>query len=312
MTSQLEVPAALDWAHAGDLVGYDKWGRPMYLPGGGARDGAITAEPDDDDMDGGGGADEDDDPDDGPPTKAGKPSYRQLLEQNAALSAQLDPDTRRRMNAENRRLRGVRQFAEKHKITDLDAWLAGLNIDPETGKPKAAAPEPNGKPAEPAKATTPAETTGGQTEPESEEAPTGFDQAEFDRMVEAKVEERLAEEEGSGRSDLLLQVIQTTSVEAELAKAGFSGSMIKALRVLDLDAVTVDDDGTVIGAEEAVSSLKEEIPEWFKARTAPGARKEPRETGGEDVDGGGKPGRKPAEADWAKKAVDAMVSGRNR
>lgn len=297
MTSQLDVPVAPDGAHAGDLVGHDKWGRPMFLPGGGARDGQIVAGPDDDD------ADPDDEPDDDEPDepaaaagatgkKGTKLSYQQLLEQNAALSAQLDPETRRRMNAENRRLRGVRQFAEKHKIENLDTWLEGLGVDPTTGKPK-----------------TPAEPVGATAEPDGEpdDAPAEPD-GDFDRRVELEVEKRLAEAEDGSREDLLMQVIQTTSVESELTKAGFSGRIEKALRIMDLDTITVDDDGTVIGVEEAVASLKEEIPEWFRRQL--GGRVAPKETGGETVDGGGKPAQGKKPPTWEQRAVEGLIGRR--
>lgn len=298
MTFQSLIPVAPDGAHAGDLVGYDKWGRPMHLPGGGARDGQVVTEPDDDDpaTAGGDDDDDDDDSDDHAPAKSNKPTYKQLLEQVAALSAQVDPEQRRRLNTELRKNREVRQLLDKHKTSpvDLAKWL----------EERAA-----GSTAPPPAAVTPPEATGGQPEPEPVDEPVGpvFDQAEIDRLVEEKLEERLAED--GGRADLLLGILRNTAVEKELAKIGFTGTLEKALRILDLDSIDVADDGTLVGADTIAADLKTEIPEWFAGRR-PAAAPESRVTDGSDVDGPARQPRRPKAPGWDQQIVTRLTGSR--
>jgi hypothetical protein len=54
------------------------------------------------------------------------------------------------------------------------------------------------------------------------------------------------------------------SAKAELAAAGFSGKNPGAMvKLLDLDALTVDDDGQVVGLAAEIKRLKSEFPELF-------------------------------------------------
>ncbi len=299
MTFQSLIPAALDGAHAGDLVGYDKWGRPMYLPGGGARDGQVVADDgDDDDPDDVDGPDDDDEPP-AAPAKTPRPSYKQLLETVATLSAQVDPEARRKLNAELRRNREVRQLLEKNQVstTDLAAWLASRNAPPAAQE----LPTPA--------VTTPPEATGGQQEsqePASETKPA-VDQAEIDRLVEEGVQARLAQD--GGRADQLLEVLRVTSVETALKAIGFTGTVASAMRVLDLESVDIDDEGNVIGAAEVAEDLKREIPAWFVAvRDAP--EPPPRITDGNDVDGANRTGRKPKQPGWDQQVVGRLMGGK--
>jgi len=53
------------------------------------------------------------------------------------------------------------------------------------------------------------------------------------------------------------------AARAALAEAGVSGGPDRLLRLLDLDALSVDDDGDVIGLATEVDRLKEQYPEFF-------------------------------------------------
>lgn len=55
--------------------------------------------------------------------------------------------------------------------------------------------------------------------------------------------------------------LKTAEAKAELAKAGVT-NVDGALRALDKTGLTVEDDGTVSGVEEAVKSLLEAVPEF--------------------------------------------------
>lgn len=276
----------LDGAHAGDLIGHTKNGRPIYLPGGGARDGEITAEPDDlDDLDDGpDGPDDLDEPDTSAPRK---PSYKELEDQLAKTRAAV-----RRNNQElaNRRLIG--QWAAKHQITDLDAWLESIQVDKETATRTPAAP------AAPA-AKTETDTSVGVVVPAGE----GFDEAEVERRVELRMEQLGAAQEE--QNDILRGTLAATVLQLELRQLGFRGKIETALRVADLAAITVSEDGTVSGADVAAASLKDEIPEWFRAPTARGNGGTIR-TGGEDVDGGGKTRPPAAPVSWEKRVADQL------
>lgn len=271
----------LDEAHAGDLIGYTQRGRPIFLPGGGApRDGEIVADDGDDEPD---GFDEPDDDEPDAPTKPDRgPSNQDLQAQLAKLQAAV-----RRNNQELAKRRRVGQWMADHNIDDLDAWLADLGVDKTTGQPAVKAPA----------STAPA--------PASESAPStplgGFDEAEVERRVQLRLEQEAAQSDDV--NDILRGTLAASALEIELGKIGFRGKMGTALRVADLAGISVADDGTVSGAEAAAASLKEEIPEWFKA---PQARNGPIRVGGEDVDGGNKSRPAPVKDSWEKRVVEQL------
>jgi hypothetical protein len=204
-----------------------------------------------------------------------RPSYEDLMTEVVNLR-----ERTRRNNTELAKRRHVQQWMETHGIEDLDSWLSGLGVDKDTGQRAPAAP------------------------------PQTPDQGEVERRIaletekhQAALEERQAEWEG--RHDRLSEFVRRAAVEAALTKAGFTGTADAALRVVDLNQVTVVEDGDgfkIEGANEAVASLQDEIPAWFRRRDGV-----PRRTGGDDVDGGRKakpPVRKPT---WEEQAIGRMI-----
>lgn len=283
--------------HAGDLVGHNKHGRPLYLPGGGApRDGEVVAGDDDDDLDpdGPGPGDEPDDP---PPATPTRPSYKQLLEENKKLQA-----GNARNNQELAKRRRVAQWMERHGITDLDQWLTDQGIDKETGLPLEGTGKVSPSPTEP----LPAPPAAPNNPPASDEngKPPGPDQAEIQRLVQLEVEKRGAQ--ADERADRLTLALKHTAIETGLTKASFVGTVETAMRVIDMSKVEVDEDGKITGVDDAVQALRAEIPEWFRRR--PAAPSPPRDGG--SVDGGDKGKPRPAKPKWEDQIVQRWQGGR--
>lgn len=282
--------------HAGDLVGYNKHGRALYLPGGGARDGEVTAGDDDDDID---DAVDEDEPD--PPAQqpvATRPSYKQLVEENKKLR-----DGNTRNNQELAKRRRVAQWMKDHGIDDLDVWLAQQGIDRETGLPlegtgngTRSATEPPAAPP-PAPHSPPASSGNGGP-------PGGVDPAEVQRLVQLELERRNAQ--ADERAEKLTASLRSQAIEAGLTKAAFVGTVATAMKVIDLSKVAVDDDGNVTGVDDAVAALRTEIPEWFRRR--PASPPPPPASG--SVDGGDKGKPRPPKKKWEDQIVDRWQSGR--
>lgn len=90
-------------------------------------------------------------------------------------------------------------------------------------------------------------------------------QRESEGEEEAKI--RTAKEEVAAEwQDRFVKV----AARGALVEAGVTIDPAKALRLLDLDDVEVDDSGDVKGLDVAVAALKKESPEFFKKK-APGA-----------------------------------------
>jgi hypothetical protein len=84
---------------------------------------------------------------------------------------------------------------------------------------------------------------------------------EKDRENETEHEKALREarEEGEKR---YREPMKRSGVRAALAEAGF-GSPDRLMKLIDWDAVSVDDDGDLVGAEAEVDRLKSEYPEFL-------------------------------------------------
>lgn len=208
-----------------------------------------------------------------------RPSYQDLQAEVEKLRS-----ATRRNNRELAERRRVEKWMESHGIEDFDAWLAEQNIDSNTGQRVAA--------AEPAPADQPAASNGN-----------------VDRLVQLEIEKAQArwDDERAGleeRHTSLTGAVRRLAVEAELAKSQFSGTLDKALRLVEMDRVQIGEDGNITGADEAVASLRTEIPEWFRRNGAGRTR-----TGGEDVDGGRRPQRPPAKLTWEQKTLNQMIPG---
>lgn len=288
-----ETPVPFDEAHAGDLIGYTPKGKPIHLMGGGApRDGEIVADDGDDELDDLGGDDSDDDElDEEPPPqrRSNKPSYKDLQDQIKRLEA-----GQRRNNSELTRRRLIGQWAEKHNITDFDAWLESKGIDKETGQPAGQQP-----PAEQVTAEQPVPSAA----PPAPAAPPVIDETEIDRRVQLRFEQ--GEAQHAEENDTLREELAKARLESELGRLGFRGKFDTALRVVNLGDIEVQlgDDGVkVVGADVAAKSLQAEIPEWFRRTNGAG----PTRTGGEDVDGGTRQ-RPPQQRDsWEKQIIGRL------
>lgn len=283
--------------HAGDLVGYNKHGRPLYLPGGGARDGEISAGPDDDDLNPDTPDDDDEPDDDTAPPPPTRPSYKQLMAENARLQA-----GNTRNNQELAKRRRVAQWMDRHGITDLDAWLAEQGIDKETGAPLEGTGKVSPSPTEPP--TAPPGHVDTPPAPAGNGKPPEPDAAEVERRVRLELERRGAQ--ADERAEKLTTSLRTSAIEAGLTKASFVGTLETAMRVIDVTKVEVDEDGKVTGVDEAVQALRAEIPEWFRRR--PQAPMPPRDGGA--VDGGDKGRPKPKQKSWADQVVDRWQAGK--
>jgi hypothetical protein len=208
-----------------------------------------------------------------------RPSYEDLMTEVVNLR-----ERTRKNNGELAKRRHVQQWMDQHGIDDLDSWLSSLGVDKDTGQRAPAAPAP---------ATNP-------------------DQGEIDRLIaletekhQAALEERQSEWEA--QRGKLSEFVRRAAVEAALTRAGFTGTPDAALRVVDLNLVQVVEDGDgykIEGANEAVASLQDEIPAWFRPRNG-----RPR-TGGEDVDGGRRPKPPPRKPTWEEQALGRLTGQR--
>jgi hypothetical protein len=140
------------------------------------------------------------------------------------------------------------------------------------------------------------------------------DQGEINRLVALEVEKRLAADadERTGlteRSTKLETSLRKKALEAALRGAQFSGTFATALRVVDLDSITLadgeDGDYMISGVDEVVASLRKEIPAWFR----PPGRPTPPPRGAEEVDGGGRSGRPAPRQTWEQR-VERSLTGR--
>lgn len=76
------------------------------------------------------------------------------------------------------------------------------------------------------------------------------------------------------------------AAKSALVDAGFSGEITnRTMGLLDLDSLEVDEDGEVVGLDEAIEELKEDLPQLFK-RSHRGTAKSSGSTGRKSLDGG--------------------------
>jgi hypothetical protein len=100
--------------------------------------------------------------------------------------------------------------------------------------------------------------------------------------------EQEAEARGSKRG---LDIAKKASVRGALVGAGLNvgddrdKALVRAMRLIDLDELEVNDDGTIEGLDDAIDDLKDEFPALFKRRRN-GGRISGEDNGGQ---GSGKP-----------------------
>jgi hypothetical protein len=88
-----------------------------------------------------------------------------------------------------------------------------------------------------------------------------IEQAGASELEKANAAREKAEAKAEAALKTASERLITAEAKSELAAAGVT-NMEGALRALDKTGLTVEDDGTVSGAEEAVKSLLESIPEF--------------------------------------------------
>ena len=87
------------------------------------------------------------------------------------------------------------------------------------------------------------------------------DDDDDDEPVDVDAIRKAAKAEAKAEAD---RERKADKVELALARAGVDSAKLKrATRLIDLDDLDLDDDGTVEGLEEAIAELKDEMPELF-------------------------------------------------
>ncbi|MCX5365939.1 phage scaffolding protein [Streptomyces sp. NBC_00124] len=83
------------------------------------------------------------------------------------------------------------------------------------------------------------------------------------RADETEHEKALREAREEGEKRYRAPLVKAAA-RAALSEAGLGGSTDRVLRLLDLEALSVDDDGDVIGLDGEVARIKDEYPEFFQ------------------------------------------------
>lgn len=83
------------------------------------------------------------------------------------------------------------------------------------------------------------------------------------RAGETEHEKALREAREEGEKRYRAPLVKAAA-RAALSEAGLSGSTDRVMRLLDLEALSVDDDGDVIGVDGEVSRIKQDYPEFFQ------------------------------------------------
>lgn len=310
-------------------------GQPIYPAQGGRGGGGIQfavgddsgADPEfDDEQDD--EHDEDDDEQDDDERSAGRQRTRRQAtdEDGDEDDPDWQPPTReawervqgalKRANGEAGKRRRMGKAMEKLGIDDLGTWLTGRGIDPETGEPFG---------------TDVVGTGDEQDEPddgyEREPAPreTERDARQRDRQTARQI--LAAEQRGRATArDEVMPILAEYAARTALRDAGFVGTpkqLERALRSIDPATLDLEMDGDsfeLIGIDEAIDELRDDLPEYFEqpaarrrtatgATTARAARTATTRTrgGARDVDGGER-GRQPKAArSWQDKVAEQMA-----
>jgi hypothetical protein len=112
---------------------------------------------------------------------------------------------------------------------------------------------------------------------------TQLDPKKIQRELDRQLEREVARTEQRERDRALTLLV---AVPEALEDAGFNPKNLKrALKLLDLDSVSVDSDGEIEGLNEQIDELKQDFPEFFKRTRMRDAAKEVADT---KTVGGGK------------------------
>lgn len=94
------------------------------------------------------------------------------------------------------------------------------------------------------------------------------------RAGETEHEKALREAREEGEKRFRTPLVKAAARVA-LSEAGVSGSTDRVLRLVDMDALSVDDDGDIVGLDAEVTRVKEEYPEFFQASSKPKPKARP-------------------------------------
>jgi hypothetical protein len=94
------------------------------------------------------------------------------------------------------------------------------------------------------------------------------------RANETEHEKALREAREEGEKRYRAPLVKAAA-RAALSEAGLGGSTDRVLRLLDLDVLSVDDDGDVVGLDGEVARIKDEYPEFFQAPAKPKPKARP-------------------------------------
>lgn len=191
--------------------------------------------------------------------------------------------------------------SSQHKLRTASAeamtrrkYLKAHGIDPKTGQKADPDPDPADGPDRTAR--------DGQGD-----EPRGATPAEVKRAIERAAGE--AELKGRRQTRALV-----TGLNASLADAGWNGQRLASLmKLIDIDDVEIDDDGTITGLADQIETIKGEWPEFFKRQRStpanPAAGSGQNGAGGAKVDTADKPAPRPEPKGWAEQVAARALRG---
>lgn len=94
------------------------------------------------------------------------------------------------------------------------------------------------------------------------------------RAGETEHEKALREAREEGEKRFRAPLVKAAARVA-LSDAGVSGPTDRVLRLVDMEALSVDDDGDVVGLDAEVERVKQEYPEFFQAAVKPKPKARP-------------------------------------
>lgn len=154
-------------------------------------------------------------------------------------------------------------------------WMRDAGLDPKTGKPVA-------KPK--VEVDDDDEVVDVLAPKKKDDEKPAFDREKFEKQFQRQLDREVQKAASTGRKTAYSLI---SEVPAALETAGWNGKNLpRMIKLLDLDAVEIDEDGVDYDALEAqVAELKKDFPEFFKRTRMKDAAKEVADTG---VAGGGK------------------------
>jgi hypothetical protein len=199
------------------------------------------------------------------------------------------PPTREEWEAHQAKLRTASGEAAARR-----KFLRANGIDPKTGQkiePDEPEPEPAARPDD------------------KNDEPRGATPAEVKRAIERAA----AEAELRGRRQTRSLV---TGLNTALSDAGWNGQRLSSLmKLIDIDDVEIDDDGTITGLDEQIAEIRTEWPEFFKRTRNPANPSSQAGGSGQNgapaakVDVADKPAPKPEPKGWAETLAARALRG---